>query len=115
MNKRNYLINLSCKLNNYEGEIIKNYIEENYLKNITVKNSCTVTAEAEKKVAYEIRKAKRKNPKNKIVVISCAAQINPEKYNAFKEVNLVLGIKEGNIIQCIYTGIENDTLVAKKI
>ena len=68
MNKKNSLINLGCRLNIYEGEIIKNHIKNNNIKNVTVINSCAVTAEAEKKVAYEIRKAKRINPENKIIV-----------------------------------------------
>ena len=94
MDKKNSLINLGCRLNIYEGEIIKNHLNDNSLSHITVINSCAVTAEAEKKVAYEIRKAKRNNPKNKIVVTGCAAQINPKKYNDYKEVDLVLGNKE---------------------
>ena len=94
MNKKNILINLGCRLNIYEGEIIKNHLNNNNLKDITVINSCAVTAEAEKKVTYEIRKAKRDNPKNKIVVTGCAAQINPKKYDTIKEVDLVLGNKE---------------------
>ena len=53
------IINLGCRLNIYEGEIIKNHLKKNKLKNITVINSCAVTAEAEKKTAYEIRKAKK--------------------------------------------------------
>ena len=94
MNKKNSLINLGCRLNIYEGEIIKNHIKNNNIKNVTVINSCAVTAEAEKKVAYEIRKAKRINPQNKIIVTGCAAQINPKKYHTIKEVDLVLGNKE---------------------
>ena len=94
MNKKNNLINLGCRLNIYEGEIIKNHLNDNNLNDVTVINSCAVTAEAEKKVAYEIRKAKRDNPKNKIIVTGCAAQINPKKYNAIDEVDLVLGNKE---------------------
>jgi len=94
MNKKNSLINLGCRLNIYEGEIIKNHIKNNNIKNVTVINSCAVTAEAEKKVAYEIRKAKRTNPENKIIVTGCAAQINPKKYHNLKEVDLVLGNKE---------------------
>ncbi len=94
MDKKNILINLGCRLNIYEGEIIKNHISDHNLKNVTVINSCAVTAEAEKKVAYEIRKAKRDNPKNKIIVTGCAAQINPKKYNAIEAVDLVLGNKE---------------------
>ena len=94
MDKKNSLINLGCRLNIYEGEIIKDHLNNNNIKNVTVINSCAVTAEAEKKVAYEIRKAKRNNPKNKIIVTGCAAQINPKKYDAIKEVDLVLGNKE---------------------
>ena len=94
MNKKNSLINLGCRLNIYEGEIIKDHLNNNNIKNVTVINSCAVTAEAEKKVAYEIRKAKRNNPENKIIVTGCAAQINPKKYDTIKEVDLVLGNKE---------------------
>ena len=94
MDKKNSLINLGCRLNIYEGEIIKNHLKKHNLKNITVINSCAVTAEAEKKVEYEIRKAKRNNPKNKIIVTGCAAQINPDKYDQLKDVDLVLGNKE---------------------
>ncbi len=65
MNKKNSLINLGCRLNIYEGEIIKDHLNNNNIKNVTVINSCAVTAEAEKKVAYEIRKAKKNNPKNR--------------------------------------------------
>ena len=94
MNKKNNLINLGCRLNIYEGEIIKKHLNENNLNNITVINSCAVTAEAEKKVAYEIRKAKRNKPNNKIIVTGCSAQIDPKKYESLKEVDLVLGNKE---------------------
>ena len=94
MDKKNSLINLGCRLNIYEGEIIKSHLSNNNIKNITVINSCAVTAEAEKKVAYEIRKAKRTNPENKIIVTGCAAQIDPKKYHTLKEVDLVLGNKE---------------------
>ena len=94
MDKKNSLINFGCRLNIYEGQIIKDHLNKNNIKNVTVINSCAVTAEAEKKVAYEIRKAKKNNPKNKIVVTGCAAQINPKKYETIKEVDLVLGNKE---------------------
>ena len=88
------IINLGCRLNIYEGEIIKSHSKKNKLKNITIINSCAVTVEAEKKVAYEIRKAKRNFPNNKIVVTGCAAQIDPKKYASMKNVDLVLGNKE---------------------
>ena len=91
---KNKIINLGCRLNIYEGEIIKNHLLKEKLHNITVINSCAVTEEAEKKVAYEIRKAKKINPSNKIVVTGCAAQIDPDKYNNISEVDRVVGNTE---------------------
>ena len=93
-NKNINIINLGCRLNIYEGEVIKNLTEQNDLKNYTIINSCSVTEEAEKKVQYEIRKNKRKFPKKKIVVTGCAAQINPKKYSDLHEVDFVIGNKE---------------------
>ena len=120
MNKKNSLINLGCRLNIYEGEIIKNHIKNNNIKNVTVINSCAVTAEAEKKVAYEIRKAKRINPENKIIVTGCAAQINPKKYHTLKEVDLVLGNK-GKLLSDVWSELNfskpiqvDDILLEKK-
>ena len=49
MQKNNKIINLGCRLNIYEGEVIQNHIIKQNLKNVTVINSCAVTAEAEKK------------------------------------------------------------------
>tara|TARA_A100001011_G_scaffold338269_2_gene368990 strand:+ start:2751 stop:4007 length:1257 start_codon:yes stop_codon:yes gene_type:complete len=90
----NKIINLGCRLNIYEGEIIKNHLKNENLDNITIINSCAVTAEAEKKVAYEIRRAKKINPSNKIILTGCAAQIDPEKYNKIDEVDKVIGNTE---------------------
>lgn len=94
MPSKSKIINLGCRLNSYESEIIKNHTINNNLKNFTIINSCAVTTEAEKKLTYEIRKSKKNNPKNKIIVTGCAAQINPKKYGLIKDVDLVVGNKE---------------------
>ena len=91
---KNKIVNLGCRLNIYEGEIIKNHLKNENLDNITIINSCAVTAEAEKKVLYEIRKAKKTNPSNKIIVTGCAAQIKPNKYNEIDIVDKVIGNAE---------------------
>lgn len=88
------IINFGCRLNIYEGEVIKSLTMQNDLKDYTIINSCSVTEEAEKKVQYEIRKNKKKFPEKKIVVTGCAAQINPKKYIALNEVDFVIGNKE---------------------
>ncbi len=90
----NKIINLGCRLNIYEGEIIKNHLKNEKLDNITIINSCAVTAEAEKKVNYEIRRAKKNNPSNKIIVTGCAAQIDPDKFNKINGVDKIIGNTE---------------------
>ena len=90
----NKIINLGCRLNIYEGEIIKNHLSRENIGKVTVINSCAVTAEAEKKVLYEIRRAKKSRPSNKIIVTGCAAQINPDKYKEIDNVDIVIGNTE---------------------
>ena len=93
-NKKSNVINLGCRLNIYEGEVIKSLIKKYNINDFIIINSCAVTNEAEKKVRYAIRKAKKLHPSKKIVVTGCAAQINPAKYAQMPEVNLVLGNNE---------------------
>ena len=63
MKKNNIdIINLGCRLNIYEGEVINSLTKKNNLKNYTIINSCSVTEEAEKKVQYEIRKSLKSPP-----------------------------------------------------
>ena len=88
------IINLGCRLNIYEGEVIKSLTKKNNLGNFTIINSCSVTEEAEKKVQYEIRKSKKRFPEKKIIVTGCAAQINPIKYHNIEGVDYVIGNKE---------------------
>ena len=94
MTNKSKVINFGCRLNIYEGEVIKSLIQKNNLSNYIIINSCSVTQDAEKKVEYEIRKSKRHFPEKKIIVTGCAAQINPEKYSSIKEVDYVIGNKE---------------------
>lgn len=95
MKKNNLnIINFGCRLNIYEGEVIKSLAKQSNLNNYTIINSCSVTEEAEKKLCYEIRKTKKYFPEKKIIVTGCAAQINPEKYAKLNEVDFVIGNKE---------------------
>ena len=50
MKNKNHIINLGCRLNIYEGEIIKSHLKTNNLNNVTVINSYAVTQEEEKKI-----------------------------------------------------------------
>lgn len=88
------VITFGCRLNIYESQIIKNILKEINQKDLVVFNSCAVTSNAEKQLRQAIRKAKKDNPKSKIIVTGCAAQINPNKYAKMVEVDLVLGNME---------------------
>ena len=93
-NNHTKIINLGCRLNIYEGEIIKSFVKNAELSDYTIINSCSVTEEAEKKVHYEIRKSKRNFPNKKIIVTGCAAQIDPQKFSKIENVDFVIGNNE---------------------
>lgn len=83
-----------CRLNTYESEVIRTFLQNNKnfaYKDITIFNSCTVTAEAEKQLRQAIRKEKRDNPNAIIGVVGCAAQTNSNTYRQMNEVDFVLG------------------------
>ncbi len=88
------VVNFGCRLNSYEGEIIRTQAEAAGLSNAIVFNSCAVTAEAERQVRQAIRKARKENPAAKIIVTGCSAQVHPEMYTAMGEVDNVLGNQE---------------------
>ena len=90
----NQVITFGCRLNSYESQAIKQAVADSKENNLTVFNSCAVTAESERQLRQAIRKAAQENPQNKIIVTGCAAQINPEKYAAMPEVTMVLGNEE---------------------
>jgi len=88
------VINFGCRLNSYEGEVIRKQAEAAGLSNAMIFNSCAVTAEAERQVRQAIRKARRENPQAKIIVTGCSAQVHPDMYANMGEVDRVLGNQE---------------------
>ncbi len=85
------VISFGCRLNSYEGEVIKKHAASACLENTIILNSCSVTSEAERQLRQTIRKIRKQNPDAKIVITGCAAQINPEKYATMPEVDAVIG------------------------
>ena len=83
------ILTFGCRLNAYESEIMRGHAEG--LENTIIINSCAVTAEAERQVRQAIRRARRNSPDARIIVTGCAAQIDPQRYAAMTEVDLLLG------------------------
>src|SRR5262245_10708482 len=88
------VVNFGCRLNAHEAETIKAMGEAEGLVDIVVFNTCAVTAEAERQARQAIRKARRANPRARIIVTGCAAQIDPQAFAGLEEVDLVIGNAE---------------------
>jgi len=88
------VINFGCRLNQYEAEVIRDRAQQAGLQNAIIINSCAVTAEATRQARQAVRKARREHADARIIVTGCAAQIEPERFAAMPEVDLVLGNAE---------------------
>jgi threonylcarbamoyladenosine tRNA methylthiotransferase MtaB len=88
------ILTFGCRLNAYESEAIRVRATEAGLSNAVIINTCAVTAEAVRQSRQAIRKARRENPKARIIVTGCAAQTEPAMYAAMPEVDRVIGNQE---------------------
>jgi len=93
---------LGCKLNFSETSSIARRFEELGFERVeftenadtVVINSCSVTAEGDKKTRNIIRQAVRKNPGALIIVTGCYAQLQPEIIQKIDGVDLIIGSSE---------------------
>lgn len=74
---------LGCKVNRYETDAVRQAFEDKGFRvlpdsesvDVYVINTCTVTAEADRKSRQMIRRAKRKNPDALIVAMGCQVEL----------------------------------------
>lgn len=93
---------LGCKLNYSETSAIGRQFEDaGYAEvkfsdgaDVYVINTCSVTDFADKKCRNTVRRAMRKNPQAKVVVVGCYAQLKPKEIADIPGVDLVLGAAE---------------------
>ncbi len=88
------VLTFGCRLNAFESEVIRGYAAAAGLDNAVIVNTCAVTKEAERQARQAIRRARRDHPGARLIVTGCAAQIDPARYAAMPEVDLVLGNDE---------------------
>ncbi|MGV3489772.1 MAG: tRNA (N(6)-L-threonylcarbamoyladenosine(37)-C(2))-methylthiotransferase MtaB [Devosia sp.] len=84
-------LTFGCRLNAYEGEVMRAEAEKAGLSNTIIVNTCAVTAEAVRQAKQAIRKARRDNPERRIIVTGCAAQTEARSFGDMPEVDLVIG------------------------
>ena len=93
---------LGCKLNYSETSAIGRQFEgAGYREvpfregaDVVVVNTCSVTDFADRKCRNVVRRALKKNPAAKVVVVGCYAQLKPEEIANIEGVDLVLGAAE---------------------
>lgn len=72
------IINLGCKLNQYEGYCLLEAFSD--VEDLVIVNTCCVTREAELNSHKKFRQALRNFPHATIVATGCACRIDPERY-----------------------------------
>ena len=90
---------LGCKVNQYESEAIgelfalRGYqvVSPHTVCDVYVINSCTVTAESDRKVRQTIRRAVAQNPSAYILVTGCLAETAPESLAQIEGVDYICG------------------------
>lgn len=93
---------LGCKVSQYESEAIleeaarRGFIPVEEGADVAVINTCTVTAEGDRKCRQLIRRLVRQSPETKIMVCGCYSQVSPEAVAAIEGVRYVCG-SEGKL------------------
>src|SRR5262249_27816834 len=88
------VVSFGCRLNAYEGEVIRRQAQGAGLVDAIIVNTCAVTAEAVRQSRQAIRRIKRERPAASIVATGCAAQTEPGTFAQMAEVALVVGNDE---------------------
>jgi len=91
-----------CKVNQYETQAIREQfltsgfeeIGNGKVADIYLINTCTVTQKADADSLYYIRRARRENPKGKIIVTGCLTELDAEKIKGTRGADLVVKNKD---------------------
>ena len=94
---------LGCKVNQYESQALGELLTQNGYTltdvrddaDVYIINSCTVTAEADRKTRQHVRKFKREHPDSIVVLTGCMPQAFPEDAASLSEADIIIGNKNG--------------------
>ncbi len=106
---------LGCKVNQYDGQAMCERMTAlgwrelgfGETAQVTIVNTCTVTATADEKCRKIVRRAVRANPVGRVIVTGCAATTSPERLRRIKGVTAVLTLEQMvRVGEFLETGIE---------
>ena len=98
------IFTLGCKVNQYESQEMTEMLNKNgYLvvdskedADVYIINSCTVTAESNRKTRQAVRHFKSQHPDAAVVMTGCVPQAFPDEALAVKEADIILGNKNNS-------------------
>ena len=109
------LYTLGCKVSQYETVAIgEEFVRRGFrvsdfsdVCDAYVINTCTVTAESDRKSRNAVRRAIKKNPEAVVAVIGCYGQRAPEELLSIEGVNIVLGTSDKlSVVQKVISALE---------
>ncbi len=103
---------VGCRLNQYETEKMAAELypfgfrraDKGEKADLTIINTCTVTHRADSDCRYLIRRAARRNPDGRIVVVGCYVDHEPERIAGMEGVDVIVHNNEKNNIARILPG-----------
>ena len=92
---------LGCKVNQYETEVMREALidlghtnNKNIPIDAVIINSCTVTAESDRKTRQLVRRMRRENPDAIIALTGCMVQAFPDEAKKMLEADIVIGNRD---------------------
>lgn len=93
---------LGCKSNFYETASLTSLLEQHGFSetdsmesaDIILINSCTVTAQSDKKTRSALNRARRVNPGSTVILTGCYVQANPSEAAGLEKADIIAGISE---------------------
>lgn len=92
---------LGCKVNQYETEAMREALlnlghtsDKLLPADAVIINSCTVTAESDRKTRQIVRRCRRNNPTAVIVLTGCMVQAFPDEAKKLTEADIVIGNRD---------------------
>lgn len=97
---------LGCKVNQYESQAMAQNLEKHGFiitdhsedADVYVINSCTVTAESDRKTRQTVRRFKKLHPDSIVILTGCMPQASPQAGNELSEADIVIGNKSNRLL-----------------
>lgn len=97
---------LGCKVNQYESQAMAQALEAKGFEivdhsekaDVYIINSCTVTAESDRKTRQTVRRFKKNNPESIVVLTGCMPQATPSAGETLGEADIVFGNKSNRYL-----------------